>query len=65
MGNCVRRHEINAIKDEISLLRHEHDISVQLLRNEIYNMKVFFKPYSCDIILEEPEGPPPYLNPIS
>jgi len=64
MGNCVR-HEINALKDEISLLKQEHVISVQELRNEIYNMKAFFKPYTCDSISEEPEGPPPYLNPMS
>jgi hypothetical protein len=65
MGNCVGKHEINALKDEISLLKIEHDKSIQLVRNDLYNMTAFFKPYTCDIISEEPEGPPPYLNPMS
>jgi len=61
MGNCIHP-EINTLRDEISLLRNEQKNSINLVRNEIYNMNAFFKPYSCDSISEEPPGPPPILT---
>lgn len=63
MGNCYNQ-EIDTLRDDISLLRMEQLNEIKILRNEIYIMNAFFKPYTCEPIVEpiEPSGPPPYLK---